>query len=93
MSLIDTIIQLVGLRIKLKSMSLMFWRCTSLRLPRNPHIAARVLLKRAIWVLSLCMWWQMHMIPCVFQLFFLPVLCWFCCILVPSLQLLLDKGI
>ena len=47
---IDTIVQLyvtVGLGIKLKSMSVRSWRWTSLRLPRNPRIAARVLLKRA----------------------------------------------
>jgi len=39
----------VGLGIKLKSMSVRSWRWrwTSLRLPRNPHIAARVLLKKA----------------------------------------------
>jgi len=81
-------------RIKLKSMSVRSWRWTSLRLPRNPRIAARVLLKRAIWALSLCMLWQMHTAPCVFQLFFLPVFCLlsFCCILVPSLQLLWRQG-
>jgi len=47
---IDTVIQLymiVGLGIKLKSMSVRSWRWTSLRLPQNPSIAARVLLKRA----------------------------------------------
>jgi len=47
---IDTTPQLdmtVGLGIKLKSMSVRSWRWTSLRLPRNPHIAARVLLNRA----------------------------------------------
>jgi len=48
---IDTVVQLyvtVGLGIKLmKSMSVRSWRWTSLRLPRNPRIAARVLLKRA----------------------------------------------
>jgi len=46
---IDTIIQLymiVGLGIKLKSMSVRSWRWTSLSLPQNPCIAARVLLKR-----------------------------------------------
>ena len=37
----------VGLGIKLKSMSVRSWRWTSLRLPQNPHIAARVLRKRA----------------------------------------------
>jgi len=37
----------VGLGIKLKSMSVRSWRWTSLRLSRNPCIAARVLLKRA----------------------------------------------
>jgi len=35
----------VGLGIRLKSMSVRSWRWTSLRLPRNPCIAARVLLK------------------------------------------------
>jgi len=30
--------------------------------------------------------WQMHMVPCVFQLFFLPIFCWLCCILVHILQ-------
>ena len=47
---IDTVIQLymiVDLGIKLKSMSVRSCRSTSLRLPWNPHIAARVLLKRA----------------------------------------------
>ena len=34
----------------------------------------------------------MHMAPCVFQLFFLPVFCWLCCILVPSLHLLWKQG-
>ena len=47
---IDTVTQLymiVGVGIKLKSMSVRSWRWTSFRLPLNPHIAARVLLKRA----------------------------------------------
>ena len=47
---IDTIVKLnmiVGLGIKLKSMSVMSWRWTSLCLPWNPRIAARVHLKRA----------------------------------------------
>jgi len=47
---IDTVTQLyvtVGLGIKLKSMSVRSWRWTSLRLPQNPCIAMRVLLKRA----------------------------------------------
>jgi len=35
----------VGLGIKLKSMSVTFWRWTSLHLPQNPHITARVLLQ------------------------------------------------
>jgi len=39
------IVGLVG--IKLKSMSVRSWRWTLIRLPRNPHIAVRVLLKRA----------------------------------------------
>jgi len=46
----DTVVQFymtVGLGIKLKSMSAKSWRWTSLRLPLNPRIAARVLLKRA----------------------------------------------
>jgi len=38
---------IVGLGIMLKSMSVKSWRWTSLSLPRNPRIAARVLLKRA----------------------------------------------
>jgi len=37
----------VGLRIKLKSMSVRSWRWTSLCLPRNPRILARVFLKNA----------------------------------------------
>ena len=37
----------VGQGIKLKSVSVRSWRWTSLRLPRNPRIAARVLLERA----------------------------------------------
>ena len=47
---IDTVIQLyatVGLGIRLKSMSVRSWRWASLRLPRNPRVAARVLLERA----------------------------------------------
>ena len=42
-----TLCMTVGLGIKLKSISVRPWRWTSLRLPRNPRIAARVLLKRA----------------------------------------------
>jgi len=45
---IDTVVQLyvtVGLGIKLKSKSVRFWRWTSLRLPRNPRIAAMVYLR------------------------------------------------
>jgi len=38
---------IVGLGIRLKSISVRSWRWTSLRLPRNPRIAARVLLKSA----------------------------------------------
>jgi len=38
---------IVGLGIKLKSMSMMSWRWTSLCLPWNPRIAAKVLPKRA----------------------------------------------
>jgi len=34
--------------------------------------------KEQIWALSLYWLWQMHMALCVFQLFFLPVLCWPC---------------
>jgi len=49
---IDTVVQLyymaVGLGIRLNSMSMRSWRWTSLRLPRNPHIAAMVHLKQ-IW--------------------------------------------
>ena len=37
---------IVGLGIRLKSMSVRSWRWTSLRLPRKPRIAPRVLLKR-----------------------------------------------
>ena len=70
---IDTIVQLyvtVGLGIKLKSMSVRSWRWTSLYLPQNPLIAARVLLKRANLSFVLMLWhWQMLMPPCVFQLF------------------------
>ena len=47
---IDTVIQfctIVGLVNKLRSMSVRSWRWTSRRLPRNPRMAARVLLKRA----------------------------------------------
>jgi len=47
---IDTVVQLymtVDLGSRLKSMSVRSWRWTSLRLPRNPRISARVLLKRA----------------------------------------------
>ena len=47
---IDTVVQLymiVGLGIRLKSMSVRSWRWTSLCLPRNPRIAARVLLNKA----------------------------------------------
>jgi len=47
---IDIVVQLymtVGLVITLKTMSVRSWRWTSLRLPRNPRIAARVFLKRA----------------------------------------------
>jgi len=42
---VSSIIQLymiVGLGIRLESMSVRSWRWTSLRLPRNPRIAARV---------------------------------------------------
>ena len=35
-------------------MSVRSWRWTSLHLPQNPRIAARVLLKRANWDMSLC---------------------------------------
>jgi len=78
---------IVGLGIRLKSMSVRSWRWTSLRLPQNPRIATRVLLNRAnLSFVPVCMWWQTHMAPCVFQLFFLPVFCWLCCILVPSLH-------
>jgi len=73
----------VVLRIKLKSMSMRMrsWRWTSLCLPWNLHIAEMCSSKKQIWALSLiaymlCMSWQMHMAPCVFQLFFLPVFCW-----------------
>jgi len=38
---------IVGLGIKLKTMSVRCWRWTSLRLPRNPRIATRVIVKRA----------------------------------------------
>jgi len=38
---------ILGLGIKLKSMSDRSWRWTSLRLPPNPCIAARMLLKTA----------------------------------------------
>jgi len=47
---IETVVQLcmtVGLGIRLRSLSVKSWRWTSLRLRRNPRIAARVLLKRA----------------------------------------------
>jgi len=72
---------IVGLGIKLKSvwMSMRSWKWTSLRLSQNPDIAARVLLKRAnlsFFVLKIFMLWQMHIAPCVLQLFFLPVFCW-----------------
>jgi len=75
----------VGLGIKLKSMSVRSWRWTYLRLPQNPHIAARVLLKRAYLSFDLSVSWQMHIAQWVIQLFFLPVFCWLWCILVPSL--------
>jgi len=47
---IDTVVQLhmiVGLGIRLKSLSVKSWMWASLRLPRNSHIAAKVLLKKA----------------------------------------------
>ena len=47
-------------------------------------IAARVLLKRADLSFVLSRSWQMHMSPCVFQLFFQPVFCWPWWILVPA---------
>jgi len=58
----------VGLGIRLQSMSVRSWRWTSLRLPRNPRIAARISSKEQTWALSLCTLWQMHTAPCVFQL-------------------------
>jgi len=83
---IDTIVQLyvtVGLGIQLKSMSVRSWRWISLRLPWNPLIAARVLLKRAN--LSFVLLYVMTDAYGVF----LPIFCLLCCILlVPSLQLL-----
>ena len=89
---IGTIVQLymvVGLWIKLKSMSV---RSTSLRLPQNPRIAARVLLKRANMSFVLvyddsCIW-----LPAFFSYFFWPVFCWLCCILVPFLHSLWRQG-
>ena len=88
---IDTIVQLyvtVGLGMKLKSTSVRSWRWISLRLPRNPRIAARMLLKRANMSFVLMYVMTDAYGPCVFQLFFLPAFCLVCCILVPSLQLL-----
>ena len=71
---INTIIQLymiMGFGIKLKSMSVRSWRWTLLRLPWNPCIAARVILKRATELCSyVCYNRSMHMAPYVFQLFF-----------------------
>jgi len=65
---IDTVVQLcitVGLGIKLKSMSVRSWKWTSLCLPRNSHIAARVLLKQT------CKWcrgfWAIKQITKSFQ--------------------------
>jgi len=62
-----------------------------LRFLQNPYIAARLLLNRAnqsfVLMYIMTRWsWQMHMVPYVFQLFFLPIFCWLCCILVHILQ-------
>jgi len=66
---------IVGLGIKLKSMSVRSWRWTLLRLPRNPHIAVRVLLKRAnlSFVLMCVMADAYGYLP--FSVIFLPVFC------------------
>ena len=92
---IDTVVQLfmtVGLGSRLKSMSV--------SLVGGHHFVCLEILvlqqgcssKEQIWALSLCMLGQVHMALCVFQLFFLPVFCWLCCILVPSFQLLWRQG-
>jgi len=71
---IDTILQLytiVDQGIELKSVSMRSWRWTSLRLPRNPRIAARVLLKRAN--LSFVLMYVMtdaYWLPAFFNYFF-----------------------
>jgi len=91
---IDTVIQLymiVGLGIRLKSMSVRSCRWTSLCLPQNPRIAARVLLKRANLSFVWCILWQMHTIPAFFSYFFW-VFWWLCCILVPSLHWFWRQG-
>jgi len=73
--------------IKLKSMSVRSSRWISLRLPWNPRIAVRVLLKRANLSFVLrCMWLPAYFSPC-----FLLVFCWLCCILVPFLDLFCCK--
>ena len=81
---------IVGLGIRLKIMS-----------PRGGHhLACLEILglqwgcssKEQIWVQSPSMSLQMPMAPCVLQLFFLPVFCWLCCILVPSFHLLQRQG-
>jgi len=90
---IDTIVQIymtVGLGIRLKSMSVRSLRWTSLRFPRNPRIAARVLLKRAN--LSFVLMYVMtdaygtRRFSAIYSASLLLTLLH--CILVPSLQLL-----
>jgi len=70
---------IVGLGIKLKSMSVRSWRWISLRLPQNPRTAARVLFKRAN--LSFVLMYVMTDAygTLRFSVFFLPVFCWLCC--------------
>ena len=90
---IDTIVQIymtVGLGIRLKSMSVRSLRWASLRFPRNPRIAARVLLKRAN--LSFVLMYVMtdaygtRRFSAIYSASLLLTLLH--CILVPSLQLL-----